>query len=298
MIVFYVLEKQPNNSPIRIQSRKFTSVHIAWDRNRFNNTCENAEFINPAIQKKDYWVKRDPEGDNKRDEYSYFVVLSEGHGMDQGKAFVIGTKKGKCKLGRSPRQEDKDCGFQEELLKQCFNDRGKKAAGKGFDPTSSSNGRNKWSDQKVAKLARKHCNSIIHFELNGPQDALMATAHAIAAAQQANIDGEHEINMVFSDKKAGMEKMFIKKSKELAILFPDDRTQMEQKLAKPEDMEKMKKLLEKINDLFFCSWNKNEETEKAKLIATSDPATNVFYDAVKAVMQPPMPVPKFPTPNP
>ena len=74
-----------------------------------------------------YFIKRDPMDNNKGDRYTYYAVLNQDHGKDQGLFEVIGHRRGSCKIGDSTNRDmNKDCGFQQHLLQSCIEDRGRK----------------------------------------------------------------------------------------------------------------------------------------------------------------------------
>merc|ERR1719430_2162352 len=62
------------------------------------------------------------------------------------------------------QKRNQNCGFDEVVLKLCFEDEGKQhkipLKKTGFDPTKK--GPYKWKNQKLAKEARKSCDVMVH----------------------------------------------------------------------------------------------------------------------------------------
>ena len=91
-------------------------------------------------------------------------------------SIVIGTKDGLC-TARETQPGSSECGFQAELIKTCFEDRGKPTIvpmnTPGFDPTKGDiTGQYKWNLQNIAKDARAHCKVMIHWQMKRRDDVV------------------------------------------------------------------------------------------------------------------------------
>jgi len=272
--------------PLVFQSRDFGNKEGAIEIKLKNEwpdwrNCENRQLMpedmmDDVSHNPSYYIKREPKGKNlnSKKDYIYYVVLNEADDQAKQLSSVRGTKQGTCQLGETKPATNKNCGFQKELLKQCFLDRGKQ---KGFDPTK---GNKEWSDKEIAKTARAECTSIVQFDLNHAQQMFEETSYALAAAQ------ETKLNLIFSDKdkdpNSDMKSMFVSKVSELVNIYPMDKHRLE-------DMKKKKgadmgSLLNKLYELYFCSWTSDkpdDQKKKAEIISKNDPSTKTILDRLR-----------------
>ena len=136
---------------------------------------------------------------NGEKEYVYYAS-DKDHGTDW-KSIVHGTKAGTCSFELTSEKDNQGCGFDEHVMRYCFEDRGKKKKNPlqktGFDPLVS--GPYKWKNLNRAMDAANDCQTIVHAELNTRKDfpnELMSALHEISHV----VDGARMAR--FGSKKA------------------------------------------------------------------------------------------------
>ena len=246
--------------------------------------CTNQRII----QHRMFWIQRENKVlDNKEEEqYVYYVYEAVGlEGVENGLSFVYGSKDGTCSMGLTPIEGNQQCGFQEHLLKHCFQDRGKTTKNPlkkpGFDPRKK--GPHQWNIQKLAKDASKHCNVMIHAELinrEGSTDeekliALRDVSYVVDAAREARFgadgpDKEKSIDTVFLDIKKGGKrtKMVITHLEVFNRVFRKNNPEFETRLGEFQLL-----LTRVLPDMFFCVCN----GKCASMDSESDMETNTIF---------------------
>ena len=180
---------------------------------------------------------------------------------------------------------NENCGFEEQVLRYCFQDQGKQQKiplkKPGFDPTKK--GPNKWKIQKLAKEARKNCDVMIHAKLLNrekmPNDLMLALndiSHAVEAAKTARFgsSGEKSFDTIFLDPFENSDKMTIANLEVFNQLFPRHVPKFEGNQA---DFQRLVPRV--LPNMYFCVCN----DKCKKLIGRSDLTTNkIIQDILKS----------------
>ena len=206
---------------------------VAFDVRDFPN-CKNQKII----QMKSYWMKREVKTKENQQEYTYYI--EEAPGYDRV-SFVYGTKEGTCRVGLTIREENQECGFQEQLLTQCILDRTKSKKNPlkkpGFDPTRK--GEYQWKNQAIAKTAEKHCEVLIHVQLGNEKwttaeeltNALLHISYVMETAKTIKVGKklDKNFNMIFMEKQPKQNQMVISNLNIFEILFQKNNPEFEKK---------------------------------------------------------------------
>jgi len=310
-----------NNGTGKVDEKKFSSLKaqprsfdgsilvkhdpISW------RECKNAHLqrkVDEPNKETQYYIKRDPVGNNKGKFYTYYVVIKENDGKNQRLSEVVGRKRGSCRIGETRQIGDdtnQNCGFEIQLLIVCFQDRGMKSKmgrSKGFDPTPATGFEKhpKWKeDREFAKTAHEACDRMVHFQIqptinfDDPEDIrnpmirtqLMNIAYAFAAAQDAHckstfltLFSKRGLNIVFSNRKKGIDNSMMLKEKVATFqkLFPKDQYALDNLMG-----DNMNNLLKRINDLYFCQIAEDDPRVE-ELLEERDTETVRLMNAVLA----------------
>ena len=310
--LFSITDDVKKYSSLKAQPRSFDGPilvkhdPIAW------RECKNAHLqrkVNEQLNKEtQYYIKRDPVGNNKGDFYTYYVVIKETDGKNQRLSEVVGRKRGSCRIGETRQIGDdtnQNCGFELELLKACFQDRGlknKMGRNNGFDPRlfTGLEKHPKWNkDREFAKIAHEACDRMVHFQIqptinfDDPEDIrnpmirtqLMNIAYAFAAAQDAHCKttfftpfSKRGLNIVFSNRKKGVDNSMMLKEKVATFqqLFPKDQHALDNLMG-----DNMNNLLKRLNDLYFCQIAE-DDPKIEELLEERDEETVRLMNAVLA----------------
>jgi len=264
-----------------LQARSFKPIEIDFDVGKYPR-CNNTLLIH----NKRFFIQRKKIKKDGVEKYAYFATEQSAGAFKDARSIVHGSKKGSCSLVSTARNKNQNCGFDEHVLKYCFQEEGKQQKiplkKTGFDPTKK--GPYKWKNQKLAKEAGKSCDVMVHAKLpyakKLPTDlmtALNVISHAIEAAKMARFgsSGEKVLDTVFLDPYENSDKMTIANFDVFKKLFPRQNPKLEknQALYKP--------LVPRVlPNMYFCVCN----DKCGKLIGKSDLKTNaIIQDILKAI---------------
>ena len=304
---FFITVDVKKFSSLKAQPRSFDGPilvkhdPIAW------RECKNAHLqrkVEESNKETQYYIKRDPVGNNKGKFYTYYVVINENDGKNQRLSEAVGRKRGSCRIGETRQIGDdtnQNCGFEIQLLIACFQDRGLKNKRtnekKGFDPRLAHGWEKhpKWNkDREFAKTAHEACDRMVHFQIqptinfDDPEDIrnpkirtqLMNIAYAFAAAQDAHCKttfftpfSKRGLNIVFSNRKKGVVNSMMLKEKVATFqqLFPKDQYALDNLMG-----DNMNNLLKRINDLYFCQIAEDDPAIEGLLEERDDETINLM----------------------
>ena len=253
---------------------------VAFDVRDFPN-CKNQK----VIQMKSYWMKREVQTKNNQQEYTYYI--EEAPGYDRV-SFVYGTKEGTCRVGLTVREENQECGFQEQLLTQCILDRTKSKKNPlkkpGFDPTRK--GEYQWKNQAIAKTAEKHCEVLIHVQLGNEKwttaeeltKALLHISYVMETAKTIKVGKklDKKFNMIFMEKQPKQNQMVISNLNIFEILFQKNNPEFEKKAGN------FRSLVSQIlPDMFFCACDGKPQC--GEMVGKSD---SEIYKLIQQIIRP------------
>ena len=269
------LEKQLAIEP---QARTFEAQQVQFDITAFPH-CTNQLLI----QQKRFFIKREEKKIEGEKKYVYFAVLYlAGNLDDDAMSIAYGTKEGTCRMGLTLKEVSQQCGFEEHVLKHCFQDRGKEKKlplqKPGFDPTKK--GPYQWKISALAKDAKKNCDVMIHAELinkeGSSEEEKLSALHdiscAVEAAKIARFGSSEDkvFDTVFLDiKKSGKrKKMVITDLKIFSTVFRKNNPEFETRLGEFQLL-----LTRVLPDMFFCVCN----GKCASMDSESDMETNTIF---------------------
>jgi len=238
------------------------------------------------IHNQRFFVQRKKMKKDGVEKWAYFATEQEAGKIKDARSIVHGSRKGSCIMVSTARNKNQNCGFDEVVLKLCFEDEGKQhkipLKKTGFDPTKK--GPYKWKNQKLAKEARKSCDVMVHAKFPDtkklPTD-LMASLNIISrtieAAKMARFGstGEKLLDTIFLDPYENSDKMTIANFDVFKKLFPRQNPKLEKNQAAYQPL-----VPRVMPNMYFCICN----TKCGKLIGKSDLKTNaIIQDILKAI---------------
>ena len=138
------------------QARTFEAQQVTIDITEFPHCTSML-----VVQFQRFFIKREERKIEDENVYVYFATEQQvGNLDDDARSIAYGTKDGTCQMGLTPREINRQCGFEEYVLKHCFQVRGKEKKvplqKPGFDPKKK--GPYQWKIPALANHAFKHCD--------------------------------------------------------------------------------------------------------------------------------------------
>lgn len=263
------------------QARSFKPIKIEFDAGKYPQ-CNNTLLIHNQR----FFIQRKKIKKDGVEKYAHFATEQSAGKLKDARSIVHGSKKGSCTMVLTARNKNQNCGFDEHVLKHCFQEEGKQhkipLKKTGFDPTKK--GPYKWKIEKLAKEARKSCDVMVHAKLPYTEKlqtdlmtALNVISHAIEAAKMARFgsSGEKLLDTIFLDPYENSDKMTIANFDVFKKLFPGQNPKLEKNQAVYEPL-----VPRVLPNMYFCVCN----DKCGKLIGKSDLKTNaIIQDILKAI---------------